>query len=196
MWDDLTPLVGSSPQNQDGTTQRRMTSTPKAVPGETTPYTTPIVRPDVLPSLRTLRRTEIMTPDTPPMQRQLPVKDKVHQRALEHRLLQQQLDTGDARIPNIRDISPPVDLDTSPYQQATVSPPSFTLVSRLEDETPPSALALPTRPSLYLRPQKSFQFCPHASQLKCTIHFSGPLNKNDVEKKTNKCEKVQPPENC
>jgi len=66
MWDDSTPTVGDSLQSQDGTVPRRMTSTPKAVPGLTTPYTTPITRPDILPPpLSTLRRTEIMTPDTP-----------------------------------------------------------------------------------------------------------------------------------
>jgi hypothetical protein len=41
-----------------------------------------------------------MTPDTPPVQRQLPVRDKVRQRTLEQRLIQQQQYTGDLRLEN------------------------------------------------------------------------------------------------
>ena len=57
MWDNSTPAVGGSPQSPEGTVPRRMTCMPKAVPGLTTPYTTPITRPDVLPPLSTLRQT-------------------------------------------------------------------------------------------------------------------------------------------
>ncbi len=48
-----------------------------------------ITRPDVLPPLSTLKRAEIKTHDTPPVQRQLPVRDKVRQRALEQRIVRQ-----------------------------------------------------------------------------------------------------------
>jgi hypothetical protein len=42
-----------------------------------------------------------MTPDTPPVQRQLPVRDKIRQRTLEQRLIQQQQQyTGDLRLEN------------------------------------------------------------------------------------------------
>jgi hypothetical protein len=101
MWDDSTLTIGDSPQSQNGTVARWMNSTPKSVPGLTTPHTTPITWPDVLPPLSTLRRTEIMTPNTPLVQRQLPIRDKIRQRTLEQRLIQQQQQyTGDLRLEN------------------------------------------------------------------------------------------------
>ncbi len=53
MWDDSTPAVGGSPRSPEGTVPRHLTSMPKALPGLTTPYITPITRPDVLPPLST-----------------------------------------------------------------------------------------------------------------------------------------------
>jgi hypothetical protein len=203
MWDDSTPAVGVSPRSPDGTVPRRMTSTPKAVPGLPTPYTTPIRRPDILPPLSTLRRTEIMTPDTPPVQRQLPVRDKVRQRALEQRLVRQQQNTGDLSIPNIRDISPPVNLVRSPYGQTTVSPPSFTLVSRLEDETPPSALykttpgetsqqATASPPSFTLTSRIEDESPPSALDNITPGGLSAPRNKHERNKGFTSPDQVQP----
>jgi hypothetical protein len=203
MWDDSTPAVGISPRSPDGTVPRRMTSTPKAVPGLPTPYTTPIRRPDILPPLSTLRRTEVMTPDTPPVQRQLPVRDKVRQRALEQRLVRQQQNTGDLSIPNIRDISPPVNLVRSPYGQTTVSPPSFTLVSRLEDETPPSALykttpgetsqqATASPPSFTLTSRIEDESPPSALDNITPGGLSAPRNKHERNKGFTSPDQVQP----
>jgi len=203
MWDDSTPAVGVSPRSPDGTVPRRMTSTPKAVPGLPTPYTTPIRRPDILPPSSTLRRTENMTPDTPPVQRQLPERDKVRQRALEQRLVRQQQNTRDLSIPNIRDISPPVNLIRSPYGQTTVSPPSFTLVSRLEDETPPSALykttpgetsqqATASPPSFTLTSRIEDESPPSALDNITPGGLSAPRNKHERNKGFTSPDQVQP----
>jgi len=203
MWDDSTPVVGGSPQSPEGTVPRRMTSTPKAVPGLTTPYTTPITRRDVLPPLSTLRRTEIMTPDTPPVQRKLPVRDKIRQRAFEQRIVQLQQYTGDLRIPNIRDISPPVNLEHSPYEQTTILPPSFTLVSKLEDETPPSALyqtipgkvsqqSTPSPPSFTLTSIIEDESPPSAFDNITPGGLSAPRNKHERNTRCTSPDQVQP----
>jgi len=203
MWNDSTPMVGGSPHSQDGTAPRCVTSTPKPVPGETTPYTTQITRPDVLPPLSTLRRTDIMTPDTPPVQRQLSVRDKVRQKTLEQRLIQQQQYTGDLKIPNIKDISPPVNLDNSPHKQTTISPPSFTLVSRLEDETPPSVLyrttpekisqqATPSTPSFTLTSKIENESPPSAFDNITPGGLSAPGNKQEKNTRFTSPDQVQP----
>jgi len=180
-----------------------MTSTPKAVPGLTTPYTTPITRPDVLPPLSTLRQTEIMTPDTHPVQQQLPVRDKVCPRALKQRMVQQQQNTGDLRNPNIRDISPPVNLEHSPYEQTTILPPSFTLVSRIEDEILPSALytttsgeisqqATPSPPSFTLTSRIEDESLPSAFDNITPGGLSAPRNKHERNTKFTSPDQVQP----
>jgi hypothetical protein len=120
----------------------------------------------------------------------LRVRDKVCQRALKQRLIPQHQYTGDLRIPNISDISPPVTLDNSPHKQTTISPPSFTLVSRLEDETPPSVLyrtkpekisqqATPSPPSFTLTSKIENESPPSAFDNITPGGLSAPGNKHE-----------------
>jgi hypothetical protein len=144
-----------------------------------------------------------MTPDTPSVQQQLPVRDKVRQRALEQRIVQQQQNTGDLSIPNIRDISPPVHLEHSPYEQTTILPPSFTLVGRLEDETLPSALyktspgeisqqATPSPPSFILTSRIEDESPPSAFDNITPGGLSAPRNKHERNTRFTSPDQVQP----
>jgi len=114
-----------------------------------------------------------------------------------------QQQNGDLSIPNIRDISPPVHLERSPYEQTTISPPSFTLVSRLEDEILPSALykttsgeisqqATPSPPSFTLTSRIEDESPPSAFDNITPGGLSAPRNKHERNTRFTSPDQVQP----